>query len=80
MIKELLKNWQDRQDNSQMVAYLTEKTLNIIKEHTSIPEDIEVKIIPQKVVLDGKWEENVAFIIPTGDKPLKVAFEKINKE
>lgn len=79
MIEKLLKNWQDKQD-SQMVAYLTEETLNIIKEHTSIPEDIEVKIIPQKVVLDGKCEENVAFIIPTGDKPLKVAFEKINKD
>ena len=73
MIEEILKNWQDR----QMVAYLTEEALNIIKEHTSIPEDIEVKIIPPKVVLDGKWEENVVFIIPTGDKPLKVALEKI---
>ena len=77
MIKELLKNWQDRQDNSQMVAYLTEETLNIIKKHTSIPQDIEVKIIPPKVVLDGddKCDKDTAFMIPTTDKPLKVIFE-----
>ena len=73
MIKELLKNWQDNQ--IQMTAYLTEETLNIIKEHTSIPSDIEIKIIPNEFVSDGKWNENTVFIIPTDDKPLKVAFE-----
>ncbi len=58
-----------------MVAYLTEETLNIIKEHTSIPSDIEIKIIPNEFVSDGKWEEGIGFIIPTDDKSLKVAFE-----
>jgi len=58
-----------------MVAYLTEETLNIIKEHTSIPSDIEIKIIPNKFVSERKWDKDVVFIIPTSDKPLKVAFE-----
>lgn len=58
-----------------MVAYLTEGTLNIIKEHTSIPQDIKVKIIPEKFVVDDKWDNNTVFIIPTNDKPLKVVFE-----
>ena len=58
-----------------MIAYLTEETLNIIKEHTSIPSDIEIKIIPNEFVSDGKWDKDTAFIIPTDDKLLKVAFE-----
>jgi hypothetical protein len=58
-----------------MVAYLTEETLNIIKEHTSIPSDIEIKIIPNKFISEEKWDKDVAFIIPTDDKPLKVVFE-----
>lgn len=75
MIEELLENWQNKQD-SQMVAYLTEETLNIIKEHTSIPSEIEIKIIPNEFVSDGKWDKNTVFIIPTDNKPLKVAFER----
>ena len=59
-----------------MVAYLTEETLNIIKEHTSIPSDIEIKIIPNEFVIEGKWDKDVVFIVPTADKPLKVAFER----
>ena len=59
-----------------MIAYLTEETLNIIKEHTSISSDIKIKIIPNEFVSDGKWDKDVVFIIPTSDKPLKIAFEK----
>ena len=59
----------------KMVAYLTEEALNIIKEHTSIPSDVEIKIIPNEFVSEGKWDQNVIFIVP-GDKPLKVAFEE----
>ncbi len=58
-----------------MVAYLTEETLNIIKEHTSIPSDIEIKIIPNKFISEEKWDKDVAFIIPISDKQLKVTFE-----
>jgi hypothetical protein len=59
-----------------MVAYLTEETLNIIKEHTSIPSDIEIKIIPNKFVLDKEWNRDVMlFAIPTDDKSLKAIFE-----
>ena len=62
-----------------MVAYLTEETLNIIKAQTSIPSDIEIKIIPNKFVSEGKWDKDVAFIIPTSDKQLKVTFETGDK-
>ena len=62
-----------------MIAYLTEETLNIIKEHTSIPSDIEIKILPNEFVSDGKWDKDTVFIIPTNDIPLKVAFEKGDK-
>ena len=58
-----------------MIAYLTEETLNIIKEHTSIPSDVEIKIIPNEFVSEKEWNKDVVFIIPTSDKPLKVVFE-----
>lgn len=58
-----------------MIAYLTEETLNIIKENTSIPSDVEIKILPNKFVSEEKCDKDVVFIIPTDDKPLKVIFE-----
>ena len=59
-----------------MIAYLTEETLNIIKEHTSIPSDVEIKIIPNKFVLDKEWNRDVMiFTIPIDDKPLRAIFE-----
>lgn len=63
-----------------MVAYLTEETLNIIKEHTSIPSDIEIKIIPNKFVSDKEWNRDVMlFAIPIDNKSLKAIFEKGDK-
>lgn len=58
-----------------MIAYLTEETLNIIKEHTSIPSDVEIKIIPNKFVLDKEWNRDAIFTIPIDNKPLKAIFE-----
>lgn len=63
-----------------MVAYLTEETLNIIKEHTSIPSNIEIKIIPNKFVSDKEWNRDVMlFAIPIDNKSLKAIFEKGDK-
>ena len=63
-----------------MIAYLTEETLNIIKERTSIPSDIEIKIIPNKFVSDKEWNRDVMlFAIPIDDKPLKAIFETGDK-
>jgi hypothetical protein len=58
-----------------MIAYLTEETLNIIKEHTSIPSDVEIKILPNKFVSERELNKDVVFIISTSDKPLKAVFE-----
>ena len=63
-----------------MIAYLTEEALNIIKEHTSIPPDVEIKIIPNKFVLDKEWNRDMMiFAIPIDDKPLKAIFETGDK-
>lgn len=67
MIEELLKNWQD----SQMTVYFTKDTLEIIKSHTTIPSNIDIKIVPPKFVSGEECNEDMAFFIPNKE-PLKV--------